>query len=311
MAEKAAGSNIPVLVAGESGVGKELIARAIHGSGERRMKPFVAVNCGAMPENLIESILFGHEKGSFTGAASRHLGKFEQAHGGTLFLDEIGDMPPALQARLLNVIEDREVLPPGAAKAVNLDVRIVSATQYDPLEMIAAGRLRGDLYYRLNGISLRLPALRERTDLAALVAKLIEKEAGAPIEVEPALLERLAHHTWPGNIRQLRNLLRTMVVLRGHERLTLADLKEEWLAGPQHASSLAGAAEGSDCANGESALCGAEREALRRMLESCEWNVSAAAARLHISRRTIYRKIHRHGLLRHAGLLAARMQESD
>jgi transcriptional regulator of acetoin/glycerol metabolism len=297
--------DISVLLLGETGTGKGYCARAIHCASSRAEQSFVTVNCGAMPEALIESELFGSAGGFAAG------GRILQANGGTLFLDEIGDMPPALQARLLNVIEEREVLPPGAAKVVNLDVRIVSATQYDPLEMIAEGRLRGDLYYRLNGISVRLPALRQRTDLAALIAKLIEKEAGAPIDIEPALLERLAHHTWPGNIRQLRNVLRTMVVLRGHERLTLADLKEEWLAGPQHASPLTGAAEGSDCADGESALCGAEREALRRMLESCEWNVSAAAARLHISRRTIYRKIHRHGLLRHAGLLAARMQESD
>jgi sigma-54 dependent transcriptional regulator, acetoin dehydrogenase operon transcriptional activator AcoR len=299
--------DISVLLLGETGTGKGYCARAIHFASSRAEQSFVTVNCGAMPEALIESELFG----SPSGLAAAGGGRILQANGGTLFLDEIGDMPPALQARLLNVIEEREVLPPGGAKIVSLDVRIVSATQYDPLEMIAEGRLRGDLYYRLNGISVRLPALRQRTDLAALIAKLIEKESGGPIEIEAALLERLAHHTWPGNIRQLRNVLRTMVVLRGQERLTLADLKEEWLAGPQHASPLAGAAEDSDCADGESALCGAEREALRRMLESCEWNVSAAAARLHISRRTIYRKIHRHGLLRHASLLAARMQESD
>jgi transcriptional regulator of acetoin/glycerol metabolism len=239
------------------------------------------------------------------------MGRILQANGGILFLDEIGDMPVALQARLLNVIEDREVMPLGGSKVVSVDIRVISATQHHPLDMIAKGQFREDLYYRLNGITVSLPAVRQRTDVADLIRKLLNNEAdGAQLEIEPLLLERLVAHSWPGNVRQLRNVLRTMLALRSSDRLTLADFNERWLDG--------GAAEnphgdealvpGSDSG---SVLSDAERCALRRTLEMCQWNVSAAAARLHISRRTIYRKIHRHGLLRHAHNLGADMQRSE
>src|SRR5580700_7049314 len=162
MAEKAAASDIPVLVAGESGVGKELIARAIHGSSERRSKQFVAVNCGAMPENLVESILFGHEKGSFTGATERHIGKFVEASGGTLFLDEVGELPAAAQVKLLRAIQGGEVEPVGARKTVKVDVRIVSATNRDLIADVKSGRFREDLFYRLHVFPITVPPLRER-----------------------------------------------------------------------------------------------------------------------------------------------------
>ena len=292
--------DISVLLLGETGTGKGYCAHAIHDASSRADKPFVTVNCAAIPETLIESELFGHKPGAFTGATREGgMGRILQANGGTLFLDEIGDMPVALQTRLLNVIEDREVLPLGGNKVVSVDVRIISATQHHPLDMIAKGQFREDLYYRLNGITVRLPPLRQRTDGAELIHKLLQAEgSGAPPEVEPALLERLLRHAWPGNVRQLRNVLRTMLALRAGERLTLAEFNEEWLAGGSAESGTPPAPPAG--AEGESALSDAEREALRRMLEACQWNVSAAAARLHISRRTIYRKIHRHGLLRHA-----------
>ena len=162
MAEKAAASSIPVLIAGESGVGKELIARAIHGSGERRAKPFVAVNCGAMPENLIESILFGHEKGSFTGATERHVGKFAEASGGTLFLDEVGELPPTAQVKLLRALQEGEVEPVGARKPVQVDVRLVSAINRDLIADVKRGRFRDDLFYRLHVFPIAVPPLRER-----------------------------------------------------------------------------------------------------------------------------------------------------
>ena len=290
--------DISVLLLGETGTGKGYCARAIHNASTRADKPFVTVNCAAIPEALIESELFGHKAGAFTGATREGgMGRILQANGGTLFLDEIGDMPVALQTRLLNVIEDREVMPLGGNKVVSVDVRVISATQHHPLDMIAKGQFREDLYYRLNGITVRLPPLRQRTDGAELIHKLLQAEgSGVPPEVEPALLERLLRHTWPGNVRQLRNVLRTMLALRSSGELRLAEFNEEWLAGGEEAHAEPAAAQG--C--GESALSDAEREALRRMLETCQWNVSAAAARLHISRRTIYRKIHRHGLLRHA-----------
>ena len=304
--------DISVLLLGETGTGKGYCAHAIHRASNRADKPFVTVNCAAIPETLIESELFGHKPGAFTGATREGgMGRILQANGGTLFLDEIGDMPVALQARLLNVIEDREVMPLGGNKVVSVDVRVISATQHHPLDMIAKAQFREDLYYRLNGITVSLPAVRQRTDVADLIRKLLNNEAdGAQLEIEPLLLERLVAHSWPGNVRQLRNVLRTMLALRSSDRLTLADFNERWLDG--------GAAEnphgdealvsGSDSG---SVLSDAERCALRRTLEMYQWNVSAAAARLHISRRTIYRKIHRHGLLRHAHNLGADMQRPE
>ncbi|HTT42423.1 MAG TPA: sigma-54-dependent Fis family transcriptional regulator [Steroidobacteraceae bacterium] len=305
--------DISVLLLGETGTGKGFCARAIHNASNRADKPFVTVNCAAIPETLIESELFGHKPGAFTGASREGgVGRILQANGGTLFLDEIGDMPVALQTRLLNVIEDREVMPLGASKVVSVDVRVISATQHHPLDLIAKGQFREDLYYRLNGITVRLPPLRQRSDAAELITRLLRAEAGdEPLELEPALLERLVRHSWPGNVRQLRNVLRTVVALRSGTRLTLADFNEEWLAGGIAEEPLRAEAEAALDNEGESVLSGAEREALRRTLESCQWNVSAAAARLHISRRTIYRKIHRHGLLRHAPQLGASVQDSD
>ncbi len=304
--------DISVLLLGETGTGKGYCARAIHNASNRADKPFVTVNCAAIPETLIESELFGHKAGAFTGATREGgVGRILQANGGTLFLDEIGDMPLALQTRLLNVIEDREVMPLGGAKVVSVDVRVISATQHHPLDLIARGQFREDLYYRLNGITVRLPPLRQRTDGAELIRKLLLTEsAGASLEIEPALLERLLTHSWPGNVRQLRNVLRTMLALRSADRLTLADFNEEWLAG---AAAQPGRGEAAAPAEHESdsVLSDAEREALRRMLETCQWNVSEAAARLHISRRTIYRKIHRHGLLRHAHNLGAGTRNSE
>jgi sigma-54 dependent transcriptional regulator, acetoin dehydrogenase operon transcriptional activator AcoR len=295
--------DISVLLLGETGTGKGYCARAIHNASRRAEKPFVAVNCAAIPENLIESELFGHKPGAFTGAAREgSMGRILQANGGTLFLDEIGDMPLPLQARLLNVIEDREVMPLGGNKVVSVDVRILSATQRDPVDLIAKGLFREDLYYRLNGITVRMPPLRQRTDRADLIRKLLHSETGTgpAVGIEPALLERLVHHSWPGNVRQVRNVVRTMLALRASEQLTLGDFSEDWLAGgtavPAPVSEMRHAEVDAD---GESVLSGAERDALRRTLEGCRWNVSAAAARLHISRRTMYRKMHRHGLVRH------------
>ncbi|MGB6603797.1 MAG: sigma-54-dependent Fis family transcriptional regulator [Steroidobacteraceae bacterium] len=311
--ERVIDRDISVLLLGETGTGKGYCARAIHCASNRASKPFVTVNCAAIPEPLIESELFGHKPGAFTGAAREGgVGRILQANGGTLFLDEIGDMPVALQARLLNVIEDREVMPLGGNKTVNVDVRIVSATQHDPLQMIARGKFREDLYYRLNGITVRMPPLRERTDCAELIRKLIgvEAAAGPPVEIEPALLERLVRHSWPGNVRQLRNVLRTILALRTADTLELSEFNEEWLTVPAAEPQAPGQAMSTE-ADGESVLSDAEREALRRTLESCHWNVSAAAARLHISRRTIYRKIHRHGLLRDAQHLAVSTQEPE
>ena len=231
MAEKAAASTIPVLVSGESGVGKELIARAIHGSGERRAKPFIAVNCGAMPENLVESILFGHEKGSFTGATERHVGKFVEASGGTLFLDEVGELPAAAQVKLLRAIQEGEVEPVGARKTIKVDVRIVSATNRDLIADVKAGRFREDLFYRLHVFPITVPPLRERpADIPALTRHFLARfaaEEGKRIRlITPEALRMLAAFAWPGNIRQLENTLFRAVVLAEGDTIGLAEFPQ-------------------------------------------------------------------------------------
>jgi DNA-binding NtrC family response regulator len=231
MAEKASASNIPVLISGESGVGKELVARAIHGSSERRAKPFVAVNCGAMPENLVESILFGHEKGSFTGATERHTGKFVEASGGTLFLDEVGELPPAAQVKLLRAIAEGEVEPVGARKTVKVDVRIISATNRDLIADVKAGRFREDLFYRLHVFPITVPPLRERgADIPALARHFLARfaaEEGKRIRViAPEALRLLAANAWPGNIRQLENTLFRAVVLAEGDSVGVAEFPQ-------------------------------------------------------------------------------------
>jgi DNA-binding NtrC family response regulator len=231
MAEKAAASTIPVFVSGESGVGKELIARAIHGSGERSAKPFVAVNCGAMPENLVESILFGHEKGSFTGATERHVGKFVEASGGTLFLDEVGELPAAAQVKLLRAIQEGEVEPVGARKSVKVDVRIVSATNRDLIADVKSGRFREDLFYRLHVFPITVPPLRERpADIPALARHFLARfsaEEGKRIRfITPEALRLLAAFPWPGNIRQLENTMFRAVVLAEGDSLGLGEFPQ-------------------------------------------------------------------------------------
>jgi DNA-binding NtrC family response regulator len=231
MAEKAAASTIPVLIAGESGVGKELIARAIHGSGERRAKSFVAVNCGAMPENLVESILFGHERGSFTGATERHTGKFVEASGGTLFLDEVGELPPAAQVKLLRAIQEGEVEPVGARKPVKVDVRLVSATNRDLTRDVKLGRFREDLFYRLHVFPITVPPLRERlVDVPALtrhfLARFAAEEGKRIRSVTPEAMRLLTAFSWPGNIRQLENAVFRAVVLADGDSIGVEELPQ-------------------------------------------------------------------------------------
>jgi sigma-54 dependent transcriptional regulator, acetoin dehydrogenase operon transcriptional activator AcoR len=294
--------DISVLLLGETGTGKGYLAKAIHNASRRADKPFVAVNCAAIPELLIESELFGYRAGAFTGAAREgNIGRVLQANGGTLFFDEIGDMPMALQARLLTVIEEREVVPLGGSKPVPVDVRVISATHRNPAEMIAKGLFRDDLYYRLNGISLTLPPLRERKDAADIVRCLLRVEAGerTPVQIDEALVQRLARYPWPGNLRQLRNVLCTMLALRESDYLSLEDFDESWLAGGGNASPRATEATPAVAQQQDGdVLSSAECDALRRTLEACNWNVSAVAARLNLSRKTVYRKMHRHGLER-------------
>ena len=230
-AEKAAGSAIPVLIEGRSGVGKELIARAIHGTGERRARPFVAVNCGAIPDNLVESILFGHEKGAFTGATERHTGKFVDAHGGTLFLDEVGELPPAAQVKLLRAIQEGEVEPVGARKPVKVDVRLISATNRDLIADVKDGRFREDLFYRLHVFPITVPSLAERPeDIPELarhfLARFAAEEGKRIRRLDGDALALLSSYRWPGNVRQLENAVFRAVVLADGDEVGVADFPQ-------------------------------------------------------------------------------------
>jgi DNA-binding NtrC family response regulator len=237
---RAAASQIPILIEGESGVGKELIARAIQGGGDRKSKPFVTVNCGAIPDNLVESILFGHEKGAFTGAADKHVGKFREAHGGTLFLDEVGELPADVQVKLLRALQDGEIDPVGARRPIRVDFRLISATNRSLIDLVKAGLFREDLYYRLNVFPIRVPPLRERReDIPELVrhftARFAAEEGKTFIRgVTAPALQLLARHDWPGNIRQLENAVFRAVVLADEPMLTPAEF-------PQVAAQIEGA----------------------------------------------------------------------
>jgi two-component system NtrC family response regulator len=294
--DRAAASDATVLILGESGTGKELAARALHARSGRADGPFVVVNCAAIPENLIESELFGHRRGAFTGAIEERKGKFELAHRGTLFLDEVGELPPALQPRLLRVLQEGEVDKIGAEQTVRVDVRLVAATHGDLAARIKQGTFREDLYYRLNVIPLRLPPLRERReDLPALVEHFLVKHAKrhgrAVPRVEPAAFERLERYDWPGNVRELENLIERLVVLSRSESIREADLPEFLLSAgaglggirmvvPQEGVSL------------EAVERGLLEEALRR----CEGNHSRAARFLDLSRQTLLYRLKKFGL---------------
>ncbi len=230
--ERVLNKDIPLLILGETGTGKELLARAVHQDSSRARQPFVAVNCASIPESLIEAELFGYEDGAFTGARRKGaVGRIVQANGGTLFLDEIGDMPLSLQARLLRVLQERCVTPLGGHKSIAVDIAVVSATHRNLRDMIAAGQFREDLYYRLNGLVVRLPALRDRSDLAVVARRILlaESPAGAP-SISPSVMALFLRYTWPGNIRQLANVLRTAAVMASNE----AEITEEHLSDDFH-----------------------------------------------------------------------------
>jgi transcriptional regulator of acetoin/glycerol metabolism len=301
-ARKVAGKPIPLLLHGESGVGKELLAQAIHHSGPRRKAPFVAVNCAALPENLIEAELFGYSPGAFTGARKEGSpGRLREAHGGTLFLDEIGDMPQALQSRLLRVLQEREVTPLGGGKPVAVDFSLICATHRPLRQEVEAGRFRADLYYRLNGLTLTLPALRERSDFAALVARLLREMAPEQqLVLAPAVARAFADYAWPGNLRQLANALRTATALLddGEEIIDWGHLPDDLadeLRAPAMTSAVHGAATTADIATAAMPtpdnLRQLSHQAIQRAVAQARGNMSEAARRLGISRNTLYRKL--------------------
>jgi DNA-binding NtrC family response regulator len=335
-AEKAASSAIPVLIEGESGTGKELIARAIHGSGPRNAKPFIAVNCGAMPENLVESILFGHEKGSFTGATEKHNGKFVEANGGTLFLDEVGELPPPAQVKLLRALQEGEVEPVGGRKSVKVDVRIVSATHRDLIADVKAGRFREDLFYRLHVFPISIPPLRQRPeDIAELTRHFLARSAAEEGKrmraVSTEALAMLAAHRWPGNVRQLENAIFRAVVLADGEEIGVNEFPQIAAhAGSDAQTSLqpsiepspamtsgwpgAGDNSGMSARNAAALTMGSpslrltdphgdvrplediEREVIRFAIAHYQEQMSEVARRLKIGRSTLYRKLEGLGL---------------
>ncbi len=231
LGRRGAASNIPILIEGESGVGKEMVARAIQGESERAGKAFVAVNCGAIPENLVESTLFGHEKGSFTGATAKHIGKFQEADGGTLFLDEVAELPLDMQVKLLRALQEGEIDPVGGRRPVKVDIRLVSASNRDMIQMVKDGQFREDLYYRLNVYPILVPPLRERIeDIPALLEHFIIRfaaEEGRKVRgVTPQTIEMLSAYQWPGNVRQLENTVFRAIVLCEGDVLTVDDFPQ-------------------------------------------------------------------------------------
>jgi two-component system NtrC family response regulator len=280
--EKVASTNASVLLVGESGTGKELLARAVHALSPRATRPFVAINCAAIPENLLESELFGHEKGAFTGAVKQTQGKFELANGGTIFLDEIGDMPLALQAKLLRFLQDRVVERIGGRERITVDVRIVCATNKDPAAMIQAGEFRDDLYYRISEVTVRIPPLRDRSGDAVVSARAIldrrASEHGRPVRgFTPGALKAIESYPWPGNIRELENRVNGAVIMTEGKYVSEADL------------GLPGEA-GSDLSwlNLRLARQRAEQQAIRQALAVAAGNLSRTAELLGITRPTLY-----------------------
>src|ERR1700692_1091275 len=297
---------VPILLQGATGTGKEAFAKALHHSGLWFDKSFVTVNCAAIPESLIESELFGYTRGAFTGAVKEgRVGKILQSNGGTLFLDEIGDMPLMLQTRLLRVIEEREVVPLGSDQPIPVNLHVISATHRDILQMIQEGEFREDLYYRLNGVTLHLPLLRDRGDKTELIRTLLQEEnAGQEsIEIAEDAFRKLLEYSWPGNIRQLRNALRTASALCRDGIIRLSNLPQEILHTEARAAAAASHARHVHAAAAtavnlpSAALRDAECAALLRELERMHWNISRTAQALGISRNTLYRKIHKHNIV--------------
>jgi transcriptional regulator of acetoin/glycerol metabolism len=291
---KVLGRDIPILVMGETGTGKELLAQAIHNDSPRAMGPFVAVNCASIPETLIESELFGYEDGAFTGARKKGaIGKILQANGGTLFLDEIGDMPFGLQARLLRVLQERMVTPLGSGKSIPVNVELICATNHNLRDRIAKGLFREDLYYRLNGLVVKLPPLRERTDLETVVKKILSTESnGGRYAMSEEVLAMFKRHKWPGNFRQLTNLLRTAIIMAGGEHeICLRHMPDDFLDDiDMQPATGAGMDADSMIATGAN-LEEMEHCVILKSLEAHGGNVSATARALGVSRNTIYRKL--------------------
>ncbi len=299
MVQRVAPTETTVLILGESGTGKELIARAIHANSPRAEGPFVAINCAAIPENLLESELFGHVRGAFTGAIRDRIGKFEAADGGTLFLDEIGEMRPDLQVKILRALEERTVERVGDNRPIRVDVRVLAATNRDLTKAIQAGEFREDLYYRLNVVPLHIPPLRERReDIRALTQHFL-KSLGAPsrLQVEPEAFRALETYAWPGNVRELENALERALIFQREGAITLADLPDS-IRAPKAKEA---AALPVDLPDAGLSLEEVEKELILRALQKHDWNQSRAARYLGITRHTLLYRMEKHNIARPGG----------
>lgn len=282
--------DIPILIEGETGTGKELLARAIH-KATGRQGLFVAINCASLPEGLIEAELFGYEEGAFTGARRNGVpGKILQAHGGTIFLDEIGEMPVQLQARLLRVLQEREIVPLGSAKRTPVDIAIIAATNRKLLNLVESGNFREDLYYRLNGLRVCLPPLRERSDLESLVNQILREECGNSVSLHHETSAFFKQHQWRGNIRQLRNVLRAaLAFLEDGRVIEIHHLPDDFIEESNHASKAVQSPRPGEVTR----IADAENDLIRQALEEHQGNMTLAAKQLGISRATLYRRVHK------------------
>jgi DNA-binding NtrC family response regulator len=287
LTRKSAASDIPVLLLGETGTGKDLLARTLHLESPRREEPFLAINCASIREGLLESELFGHEKGAFTGASALKQGCFEAADGGTLFLDEVGELPPEAQAALLRVLEGGEIRRVGGTVPLTVDVRLITASNREPAVEVEAGRFRKDLFFRLNALTIRIPSLRDRReDIAPLAAHFLERLSGrVPKHLSSQALSLLQGYPWPGNVRELRNILERLVLLVPEGRIEVEDLPDE-IRKPK-----APRQEGA----GDLTLRGAERRHIQWVLERSGGNKTQAAKALEISKATLYKKLREPG----------------
>ncbi|PKN17666.1 MAG: DNA-binding response regulator [Deltaproteobacteria bacterium HGW-Deltaproteobacteria-6] len=293
LVSKVADTEAAILITGESGTGKELVARAIHEQSSRRNSPFVAINCAAIPGELLESELFGHVKGSFTGAIKDQQGKFQQADGGTIFLDEVCDLPLVMQPKLLRVLQEKEVLPVGSGKTQKIDVRVVAATNLDIEEMVAAGRFREDLYYRLSVIPIHLPPLRQRMEDIPLLLRHFAAKVGSPqVVFSKDALQPLRAYPWPGNVRELENMVTRLMILREADIIRMEDLPKKILTPQQHEGQTGVVnlpPEGYP-------LEQLEREVVIEALERNNWNKSAAAAFLKVPRHVLLYRLEKYGI---------------
>jgi DNA-binding NtrC family response regulator len=283
----------PVLITGESGTGKELVARAIHFRGSLARMPFVAVDCGALVPTLMESELFGHEKGAFTGALRAKAGLFQAANGGTIFLDEIGELPLEMQAKLLRVLQEKEIRPVGSNEKVAVKTRVIAATNRDLEAAYRAGTFRKDLYFRLNVVTVHLPSLRERrSDIPQLAHCFLDRYApGENVQISPAVMKSFLQYDWPGNVRELENCIARAVALGDHQTIELTDLPPAIRAAPDPESSLQGSAELST-----TALADLERMTILRVFEQAGGDKAIAGKMLGISRATLYRRLKRYSI---------------